>query len=188
MIRAAYVTPFSCGRGHAVRGAALARAGVGVRAFGPPIADAPAGYEGVPDPLAAARDSRPDLLLVDLWWNFAEELRAALRVPAWLLLRYLAGGAVACPWPRRLAIEPAAAGLPGVTEQLGAIVGPQRIDPPAGAELTAGYNTWWEAVRYGYHGRVRWLGADHPERGPRIRAPLGPTDGAERLVAMIASG
>ncbi len=195
-MRVAYATPYRWGRGHAVRGAALAgagqRAGLNVRAFGPMIDDPPSGYEGRDDWQVALHDWHPDLLLGDLYWSGLDAVRGD--AVAWLLVRWVPQEWLAdhgphrlARWERRIAIEPAAT-LPGLTDRVPPIVwtwAPFR--PEDGAELRAGYSTWWESIAFGYHERVRWV-ADTPERAARMAAPAEmTTNGADALMEMIGA-
>jgi hypothetical protein len=198
-MRVAYVTPNSCGAGHATRGAALvqagARAGIELRAFGPPCPDlAELGYEGSDDWAARAATYAPDLLIGDLSWVRLDELRESLGVPAWLLVRWLRPTALLShgrwsieAWERRISIEPASDGILGITESISPIVvEAQRFEPVDGQELEAGYNSWWEAVAFGYRDRVRWVDGGSPERRARIDAGGdASTDGADVLMGMI---
>ena len=185
MTRAAYCTAFSCGTGHRLRGLALAqaaaRAGVELRAVGP----------WLPEWREEARAFLPDVLLGDIaWLPLGGIARAGCE--QWLLVRYVAAGdgyLDGCGWDRRIAIEPAAT-FRGLTHRVEPVtVAVQRFAPAAGARLAAGYNTWWEAARFGYIERVTWEGRDHPERGPRIAAgyyaPLG--NGADQLMRELMS-
>ena len=182
-MRIAYVTAESCGRGHAVRGAALVsagqRAGLDVRAFGPP------------DWNEATLAYQPDLLLGDVAWWRLEPLREALGVPAWLLVRWVHPSLLRHPqldgWDRRMAIEPAAESLPGITHVVPPIVWTEApFRPTDGQELRAGYSTWWESVAFGYHEHVRWYTDGSPERQARIGAGgTFTTNGADQLMAMI---
>ena len=105
MTRVAYVTPERCGLGHAVRGAALVRAarkaGIELRAFGPPKPEV-AEYEGSNLWATAVLDFAPDLLLGDIAWVPLDALRATLGVPAWLLLRWMPADHLADRGPWRI--------------------------------------------------------------------------------------
>ena len=180
LMRVAYVSPFACGLGHAARGAALVaagrRAGIDIRAFGPP--------NWAPRVLAFA----PSLLLGDLDPTWLNGLRRCLGVEAWLLLRWLPleRRRVADGWARRIAIEPIARGLPGITDCVPPIVGDRRFTPTDGQELRAGYNAWWESVWFGYHDRVRWTDGGSPERAARMAGSATMTEnGADVLMEMI---
>ena len=200
MRRAAYVTPETCGMGHAVRGVALVeaagRAGVELRAFGPSLAGAPNGYEGSADWRARVVAWAPDLLLGDIQWVQLDALRAELAVPAWLLLRWMPPGHLADRgpwqigrWERRIAIEPIAV-QDGVTHLAHPVVMESpRFAPVDGQELRAGYNTYWEAVRFGYRDRVRWTDGGSPERRARLEhgGELGALNGADEVVGWIAA-
>lgn len=193
----AYVTPYACGVGHAVRGVALVeagrRAGLLVRAFGPAIPDPPDGYEGSDDWADRVAAAGPDLLLGDLSWVQLDPLRAVLGVPAWLLVRWMRlsltsrGPWSIEAWERRISIEPIADDLSGITESIPPIVvEAQRFVPVDGQELRAGYCSWWEAVRFGYRDRVRWVDGGTPERRARIDAGgEWTTNGADVLLRMI---
>ena len=193
MTRVAYITGYTCGFGHAARGAAFAARGI--RAFGPaPWQDGPGllpvpeGFEASDDWEARALAWQPDLLLVDLaWWRSTSPLTAIRR---WALLRWMEAGTrgLETPgWERRISIEPAADVIPGITHRVPPIVGPDRWRPPDGSEVRAGYNAWWESVWYGWHDRVRWTTDGSPERQARIDA--GPVlmaeNGANVLMAMV---
>jgi hypothetical protein len=198
-MRVAYVTADSCGAGHAVRGVALVRAarraGVELRAFGPPKPDlVEPEYEGSNLWATDVLDFGPDLLLGDLDWIRLDALRAELGAPAWLLLRYMPCGHLADRgrwridrWERRISIEPLSETLVGTTHAVPpVVVDVQRFTPTDGQELRAGYNTWWEAVWFGYRDRVQWVSGGSPERQSRI--DLGgemTANGADELLAMI---
>jgi hypothetical protein len=192
MTRVAFVTALPCGSGHAVRGVALvragARAGIEVRAFGPPKPEVPEPeYEGSRDWAGRAQHWAPDLLLSDRGCTLVADLRAALTVPAWLLLRYAPDYLPDGTWERRIAIEPIAAPMPAITDAIPPIVvGAPRFAPTDGQELHAGYNTWWEATWFGYRNRVRWLRDGNPEREARIAAGGAMSEnGADVLMRMI---
>jgi len=197
-VRVAYATPSSCGLGHAVRGAGLVeaglKAGVEVRAFGPPMDRGPWGYEGTLDWKDRLRAWRPDLLLGDIMWISLRDLVATLDSPGWLLVRSMRPDWLVDPyglgvarWERRISIEPAADDLPGITHRVPPIVGPDRWRPLDGSEVRAGYNAWWESILYDWHDRVRWTADGSPERQARIDAGPVPTtvNGADALMAMI---
>lgn len=167
------------------------RVGIEVRAFGPPKDEVLPGYEGSEDWETRVAAFRPDLLLGDIEWKRLDALRDQLSVPAWLLLRwwsspqYLAdsGPWAIKNWERRISIEPAGDGMPGLTDRIDPIVGAQRFTPDEGQPLRAGYNTWWEADWYGYRDRVSWFTEDSPERQARIDAGGGMrTNGADVLI------
>lgn len=180
-MRVAYVTPFDCGTGHAVRGIALVhagrRAGIELRAFGPPKPVA-SEYEGTSDWQVRAHTYQPDLVLCDLRIG-------PFDAPIWLLLRYLAPHYRETQCERRIAIEPIA--VEGVTHRVPPIVNTEATFRPAdGQGLHAGYNTYWESVWFGYRDRVRWLRDGNPERQARIDAGGEMTkNGADALMALI---
>jgi hypothetical protein len=195
-MRVAYVTPYSCGRGHAVRGAALVRAAgtIDVRAFGPPTDDAPVEYEGSADWSKRAAAFGADLLLGDIGWFDLEGLRRRAGA-AWLLLRWMPVRHTGRPearvfledWQRRISIEPAADGMALVTHRIPPIVVDEpRFTPVDGQALRAGYNAWWEATWFGYRDRVTWYTDGSPERQARIDAGGTMTkNGADVLMEMI---
>ncbi len=191
----AYVTSDSCGSGHAVRGIALVmaggRAGATLRAFGPPVRpNGPlpdlAGYEASTDWRQRVFQWQPDLLIGDLRAEPLETLRLQLRCEAWLLMRiWTREWREPSGW-RVFATEPGVDPLMGIRESVPPIVGPQRVWPEDGAEVSAGYGAFWEAAWYGYHGRVRWSDGGSAERRRRIEAgPVRrPENGADVLVRM----
>jgi hypothetical protein len=200
-MRVAYATAEACGLGHAVRGVALAqagrRAGIEVRAFGPPRPGvAEPEYEGSADWERRVADFAPDLLLGDVQWLLLERLRKRLEAPAWLLLRWVQschceklGPWSIDGWERRISIEPAADGLPRITDRIPPIVvDPPHFTPVAGQRLSAGYNTYWESVYYGWRHRVVWL--DEPrelDRAARLKAGGEMTEnGGDALMRMIS--
>ena len=192
-MRVAYVTAENCGQGHAVRGLALVRAarrvGVELRAFGPPKPGV-AEYEGSPDWANRVAAFSPELMIGDFGWARLEALRAELGVPAWLLLRWVPADWLtgADLWERRISIEPAADGLAGITDRIAPVIDDSPLPvPPDGAQLRAGYNTWWRAAWFGYRDRMRWYTNGLPERQSRIDAGGEMTaNGADALMAMIA--
>ena len=178
-MRVAYVTALDCGAGHAARGRALIaagiRAGIEVGAYGPGL-----------DPIEQL--GTPDILLGDLEWRALRDVRASVDCPAWLLVRWMGQGHLdGCGWERRISIEPAADGIPGITDRIAPIVDTgAAFRPEDGQELRAGYSTWWESAWFGYRDRVRWYTEGSPERQARIDA--GGTfmaNGADELLAMI---
>ena len=187
-MRVAYVTSIACGSGHAVRGAALVaaghRAGIEVRAFGPP--KDVTGYEGSVDWPRAVAEYRPDLLLSDYAWRMTGRVRASLSVPGWLLLRWVPAGWLdgVRGWERTIAIEPAAEAPDRIEPIID--ISPLPV-PPDGSELRAGYNAFWRAAWFGYRDRVRWYTDGSPERQARIDAGGEMTaNGADTLLAMLA--
>lgn len=170
-----------------------------LRAFGPPVRpNGPlpdlTGYEAFERGgwHSAVLEWQPDLLIGDLRADRLEILRLQLGVPAWLLMRI---------WPREwrepvgwrvFAIEPGVSPLMGIRESVPPIVGRQRVWPEDGAEISAGYGAWHEAVWYGYSERVRWVDGGAPERRLRIEAggARAAENGADVLVRLTcrASG
>jgi hypothetical protein len=135
-VKVAYVTPESCGAGHAVRGIALvragARAGVELRAFGPTVVYPElmrSGYEAGDDWTDRAAEFKPDLLIGDIQWVMLDRLRKRLGVPAWLLVRWMRpthlvsfGSWSVSSWDRRISIEPTADSMVGITDSIPPIV------------------------------------------------------------------
>lgn len=190
-MRIAYVTPDYCGAGHAMRGIALVQAGNGsVRAFGPVphyvgTRDLD-GYQGSNDWRSRVLRWQPDLLIGDLRPEPLDTLRIQLGVPSWLLMRIWPYSWRDAPfWSRVIAIEPGVDPLMGLRDSIPPIVGPQRMEPEAGTVLRAGYNSFWEAHRYGYADRVTWL-AKGPEQERRVRfgGDTFSENGADVLVRM----
>ncbi len=197
MLKVAYVCRDSCGLGHAVRGMALVqagrRAGVEVRAFGPPKAEHLPGYEGSPDWEARVLAWRPGLLLADIWWEPLLPLKDALGVPGWLLMRWmrpdwLVGDGVD-RWERRISIEPAEDAMPGITDCIPPIIDVTTplLIPVDGQEVLVGYHAYWRAVWFGYRDRVRWSTAGKaPDSQARLDAGGEMTEnGADVLMRMI---
>jgi hypothetical protein len=197
-MRVAYATSEVCGLGHSVRGIALVkagrRAGIEVRAFGPPKDAVPSGYEGTPDWAARVSAWKPDLLLGDLQWMSLNGLRLALGAPAWLLLRWMPANYLTAQraarrhgWDRVISIEPAADGIIGITDRIAPIIDVSPLPVPSdGAELRAGYNTWWRAAWFGYRDRMRWHAGGSLERQARIDAGGAiEQNGADVLMEMI---
>ena len=198
MTRVAFVTPVSCGSGHAVRGVALVRAarraGIELRAFGPPKPEVGGEYEGTELWAAAVRDFAPDLLVGDLMWVPLDALRAELGVPAWLLVRWMPAGHLASRgpwqienWERRFSIEPAADAIAGITDRIAPIIDDSPLPIPTdGQEVRAGYSAYWRAVWFGYRDRVRWYTEGSPERQARLDAGGEMSlNGADALMAML---
>lgn len=154
------------------------------------------GYEASLDWQTLVIKWNPDLLIGDLRPDLLEPLRRELSVPAWLLMRIWPGYWKGAPgWERVIAIEPGVR-LDGITDRVPPIVGPRRVwldsrgapdvqDSPAGsvagarrasdpdisgAPLPASYNSWHEAIWYGYHDRVTWTDGGRLERRQRIAA------------------
>jgi hypothetical protein len=196
-MRVAYATAEACGQGHAVRGVALvraaARAGIELRAFGPPKPDVAGGYDGTIDWRDQLVAFAPELLLADVGWSALSGLRAELGIPGWILLRWTPAASLRIPgierWERRISIEPAADLRPQITDRIEPVVvdGP-RFRPADGAELRAGYNTWWEATLFGYRDRVRWIFEPAIlDRAERMRVGGEMTrNGADVLMGMLA--
>jgi len=142
-LRVAYATAERCGAGHAVRGIALVRAGrragIEVRAFGPPVpypAIMAAGYEGTTDWQEQVVKYTPDLLLGDLHWLALDHLVQRLSCPAWLLARAFRchwledhGPFRITHWERRIGIEPLAE--LGITDRIPPIVVANPDEVPA---------------------------------------------------------
>ena len=170
------------------------RAGISVRAFGPPKDGNLPSYEGSTSWNADVRAWRPNLLLGDLRWTALLPLKDALGIPGWILLRRMDPDWLTDHyeftidrWERRISIEPAEDAAPGITHRIPPIVGPDHWRPPEGSEVRAGFNAWWESILYGWHDRVRWTADGSPERQARIDAgPIPMTaNGADELLAMI---
>lgn len=183
-MKVAYVTREDCGLGHSVRGIALVRAGqragVELRAFGPRL-----------EPLNDLLPFAPDLILGDLsWWRLTEYLDA-LNVPGWVLSRWAPASWFTLPrldrWERRLSIEPAADGIPGITDRIPPVVDDSPLPvPPDGSEIRAGYSAWWRAAWFGYRDRVCWYTEGSPERQARIDVGGEMTaNGADVLMGML---
>ncbi len=198
MMRVAFVTPDSCGTGHAIRGVALVRAarraGIELRAFGPPKPEVPNEYEGTRDWEERVKAFTPDLLIGDIAWVRLIALREALGVPAWLLVRWMPPTHLASRgpwqierWERRISIEPAANGIAGITDCIAPIIDDSSLPVPADVQaLRAGYNTWWRAAWFGYRDRMHWSADGSPECQARIDAGGEMTaNGADMLMGMI---